>query len=580
MQTPEVVLESKKTDEKIEQLKSELASIKKNFQENLDESLRTNMKIQQETESLKSQLALTNSNFTKLQKNQEDSSHQPSSKNHSSPSQKSSVIDEESEILKKLRQHSESLDFRLETLRYDVDSLKDNMVRQRRNQGEFLNRVSNMENKIESLSLRDTLGSRSTYSNSRQQNNFMSNNSMASNMSEANHRLNRFSAGQDYGQPLQALLDKDDDDEDYEENYTSQQNQGPPIIQTTAQNYSSVQISNNVQQVRVQAMTPQPTNNVDLKSGKISSQFGMENDDPSFLKKFGSNLTGNPPVDEEFDPNLSVIKETDQSNLIEPSEFNNFYFEGRDSLRNSIKGNQTQSIPKTTSNPVSVPIQRVPTKAEYTASQNSSSHSSSLKIPDQKTASDKVSLSDSLKNILNQNLQNYDPLQTSSYTTPKLAEFQESNMGKNDTKQPQQNSPGIRNINLSPVIEEQNSVLSNIDPYNAGKEITVKVPELRSEHLDKQPQLNLTNNMNTSFKIKPSVLNMSLQNINPNRSMALDTDNDETVTLQVDDNGFLLDKEGYPILGDDGIPIKLTDENIEFFKENNLYVEEEVNPSN
>jgi hypothetical protein len=37
----------------------------------------------------------------------------------------------------------------------------------------------------------------------------------------------------------------------------------------------------------------------------------MENDDPSFLKKFGSNLTGNPPVDEEFDPNLSVIKETD-----------------------------------------------------------------------------------------------------------------------------------------------------------------------------------------------------------------------------------------------------------------------------
>jgi len=86
--------------------------------------------------------------------------------------------------------------------------------------------------------------------------------------------------------------------------------------------------------------------------------------------------------------------------------------------------------------------------------------------------------------------------------------------------------------------------------------------------------------MNTSFKIKPSVLNMSLQNINPNRSMALDTDNDETVTLQVDDNGFLLDKEGYPILGDDGIPIKLTEENIEFFKENNLYVEEEVNPFN
>ena len=75
-----------------------------------------------------------------------------------------------------------------------MDSLKDNMVRQRRNQGEYINRISSVETKLESLSQRDTIGSRSTYSNSRQQNNFMSNNSMASNVSDTN-RLNRFSAG-------------------------------------------------------------------------------------------------------------------------------------------------------------------------------------------------------------------------------------------------------------------------------------------------------------------------------------------------------------------------------------------------
>ena len=103
-----------------------------------------------------------------------------------------------------------------------MDSLKDNMVRQRRNFGEYITRVTNLEGKVDSMSQRDTLGSRSTYSNSRQQNNFMSNNSMASNISEVN-RLNRFNAGQDYGQPLQALLDKDDDEEDFEDDFLSQQ---------------------------------------------------------------------------------------------------------------------------------------------------------------------------------------------------------------------------------------------------------------------------------------------------------------------------------------------------------------------
>jgi len=105
----------------------------------------------------------------------------------------------------------ESFDYRLETLRYDVDSMKDNIVRQRRSQGEYVNRICNMENKIDNLSQKDTEGSRSTFSSSRNNNNtnFMSNNSMASNLSEVN-RYNRFSGGEEYGQPLQALLHKED----------------------------------------------------------------------------------------------------------------------------------------------------------------------------------------------------------------------------------------------------------------------------------------------------------------------------------------------------------------------------------
>lgn len=44
--------------------------------------------------------------------------------------------------------------------------------------------------------------------------------------------------------------------------------------------------------------------------------------------------------------------------------------------------------------------------------------------------------------------------------------------------------------------------------------------------------------------------------------MAAGQDSDDPVTLQVDDDGFLLDKEGYPILDDDGVPVKLTEDNI------------------
>ena len=180
-------------------------------------------------------------------------------------------------------------------------------------------------------------------------------------------------------------------------------------------------------------MTPQASSNVDQKSGKFVNQVGMEIDDPSFLKKFGSNLTGNPPEDEDFDPNLSVIKETDQSNLIEPNEFNNYYFEGRDSLRNSIKGTQV-------SNPQKIGSgfglgEKTQAKPEATTSGNSSQYSSSLKNPE-KPLPEKVSLSDSLKNILNQNLQRCDEGSGNGYTTPKLTSFYDASEIKLESSTP------------------------------------------------------------------------------------------------------------------------------------------------
>lgn len=53
-------------------------------------------------------------------------------------------------------------------------------------------------------------------------------------------------------------------------------------------------------------------------------------------------------------------------------------------------------------------------------------------------------------------------------------------------------------------------------------------------------------------------------------------DGDDSITLQVDDNNFLLDKNGYPILDDNGLPIQLSEDNLDFFKENDLYKEEVI----
>ena len=81
----------------------------------------------------------------------------------------------------------------------------------------------------------------------------------------------------------------------------------------------------------------------------------------------------------------------------------------------------------------------------------------------------------------------------------------------------------------------------------------------------------LNTSLNASVRIQKSLLKKMDMSIAEGKN--LDEDSESVVELNIDDNGFLLDGQGFPILNDKGEPMKLTDDNIDFLKENGLYEE-------
>lgn len=55
------------------------------------------------------------------------------------------------------------------------------------------------------------------------------------------------------------------------------------------------------------------------------------------------------------------------------------------------------------------------------------------------------------------------------------------------------------------------------------------------------------------------------------QALPLQSSEDSVVELNIDDEGYLLDEEGNHVFGDDGKPMKLTEEQIEGLRENGLY---------
>jgi hypothetical protein len=86
----------------------------------------------------------------------------------------------------------------------------------------------------------------------------------------------------------------------------------------------------------------------------------------------------------------------------------------------------------------------------------------------------------------------------------------------------------------------------------------------------------LNQSLNTSIRMQKSQLKKMDQSILEAVAGKNAADDSDEIELNIDDNGFLIDDKGFPILNDKGEPMKLSEEQIEALKEQGLYEEKEV----
>lgn len=359
---------------------------------------------------------------------------------------------------KELLIQNEKISYRVDTLRYDLDLIREDIVRERRNQKGYYDKLDNLTKKVESQSTR--AGNESSRTSN--QTNFMS---------AATYQNNKLNS---LGNDTESLISNDHYLHNLKNNFGVEEYGQPLQRMTTGEKILS------------------------------NHQRDIDSED-SFMKKFGSNPSGNAPQDLEF--NCSLINQQEQSDIFEQNEIGNYIPEN-----NQARGYST-------------------TKPTISANKNQSPK----------------------MDIQNRLIQGgFNSLQTQTATSGE----------KNIANMIHGNNNGNK-IDLGQMEIENNQVMADIQ-----KRLQLYQVQAGMNKNEIKTENDVNNSLNTSFKIKGSIYNQSIKN-----SMIAIEGND-SLTLQIDDNNFLLDKDGYPILDDDGKPIKLTDDNLEFFKENNLYKEE------
>lgn len=373
---------------------------------------------------------------------------------------------------------SESNSYRLDTLRYDLDLIKDDIVRQRRAQGEYLSRLTTMENKVDSGMFPKDRPSTSSSTNDRSSGgNFMSN------------------------------------------------------------------YSNTYQHSRYQSLADFALKGTPAQDAFKKSQDFDEGE--SFLKKFNSN--NNP----DFDMiNLSMINKNEESEIMNRTDMDLAQF----MINSGLKKPSANPTPKKQRHPDVVNTHHVNFESKDSLGQTN------LVIPehpaDQEISAEKVRDTPSVQETAKKD-------EGDNFMTGEEGSKKQENLA--ETPNPSQEA--------NPE-EPENSVIQKLEEMlqgPSGDENSQPASQRQSPSPNKHDT-----SLNQSFRLKTSVIRQSVRHSLHNSILDNDLEGDTSLTLQVDDEGFLLDKDGYPILGDDGNPIKLTDDNIEFFKENNLYIEQEV----
>lgn len=211
------------------------------------------------------------------------------------------------EKIKQLTIQNESICYRLDTLRYELDLIKDDIVKQRRNQKTYTNRIDDLSKKLDIYSQSTKAGNQSSRQSHSNNNNFMNGNTFQSG------RMNTLTSENDSIMSNDIYLNK------LKNNFVIPE-YGQPIQRMTEGN------------------NPIKSDNQDI----------AESEEESFMKKFNSNPYGNGPKDMELD--CSEIDQEDQSDIFEGTELGNFMLLKNDSQKQGkaqIRVNEEgQSSPK------------------------------------------------------------------------------------------------------------------------------------------------------------------------------------------------------------------------------------------
>lgn len=419
---------------------------------------------------------------------------------HPSPQNSFEVSAKMQEELKLARNNTEHLSYKMDTIKYDLDLIKEDIVRQKRTQTSFFEKVDRMEKKVDSI----PLGNASKLL-SHSGTNFMSNASK--------------------------VVDDSRNNNDY--------------------HFASNRYHGN-------------EDNLNKTPKSDSTSMGSHNQNEKLMKNY---LTED-DLDKDFDNlrtnNFSIIGGGGES-LLEDDIF-----------ISNHNAKLTPSVQWGNSEPIN---------AQYQA-QNPSSKLSNYTIPEA-TKEEEASKS----HIISQ------PPISSEKSMPPMATAQgipqpqpSTHFGVNSFA-----SPPPQPISAASILSSTASPApASAPPHQPSQPLPSAFPPTSpnpqptppSSHPRPSDTSLLNQSLNTSIRVQKSVLRQLNDSVNRSilgqaaqpGSEAKNNDNDDSsiVEVNMDENGFLIDANGYPILNDKGEPMKLGDDDIDFLKENGLYEEEIV----
>ena len=298
-------IKAQEAKQRQEQLTAEIQGLRKGFEQLKVELGKVAGGNEAQVKLIESQRAQSEQKFANLEKLVQGLKNVSLARSQGPSSANGKPSIQDPQLANQLLVQNQDICYKVDSLRYELDLIKQDIIRQRRSQGDYISRVNSLEDRMEGVLASSKAGSeksstRAPTAGSRNDN-FMSNSSAHTMLT---NDLSKFSNDINFKK-----FNKIVDLKEY----------GQPIQQVTLGRGNS---DGGVNEDRYSAPYKSSHGRGQQNAGNLTNRGENEEDnDASFLKKYASNHV---PNDDEFGLNISVIKQADQSGLIERNELNNF----------------------------------------------------------------------------------------------------------------------------------------------------------------------------------------------------------------------------------------------------------------